>query len=125
MSASLHRRLSWFGTVLGAFLAVSGSLAATAENAATPRVLIIGDSISIGYTPKVRELLAGKADVQHSPGNAAHTWNGMRSWMAGWVRASGTSSTSTGACTISSFSKMASSIFQANACPPHRNTRPI
>jgi acyl-CoA thioesterase-1 len=31
-----------------------------------PRVLIIGDSISIGYTPRVRKLLDGKANV-HRP----------------------------------------------------------
>jgi acyl-CoA thioesterase-1 len=31
-----------------------------------PRVLIIGDSISIGYTPRVRTLLKGKANV-HRP----------------------------------------------------------
>ena len=31
-----------------------------------PRVLIIGDSISIGYTPRVRKLLKGKANV-HRP----------------------------------------------------------
>lgn len=31
-----------------------------------PRVLIIGDSISIGYTPPVRRLLSGKANV-HRP----------------------------------------------------------
>ena len=31
-----------------------------------PRVLIIGDSISIGYTPRVRKLLQGKANV-HRP----------------------------------------------------------
>ena len=44
---------------------------------ALPRVLIIGDSISIGYTPPLRELLAGQAEVTHNPGNAAHTWNGL------------------------------------------------
>ena len=31
-----------------------------------PRVLILGDSISIGYTPRVRKLLDGKANV-HRP----------------------------------------------------------
>ena len=31
-----------------------------------PRVLIIGDSISIGYTPRVRKLLDGKANI-HRP----------------------------------------------------------
>ena len=29
------------------------------DNSALPRVLIIGDSISIGYTPRVRKLLKG------------------------------------------------------------------
>ncbi len=33
---------------------------------ALPRVLILGDSISIGYTPRVRKLLKGKANV-HRP----------------------------------------------------------
>lgn len=42
-----------------------------------PRVLLIGDSISIGYTPVVRELLAGKADVQRIPGNGGPTINGL------------------------------------------------
>lgn len=42
-----------------------------------PRVLIIGDSISIGYFPPMKELLAGKADVYHNPGNAQHTAYGL------------------------------------------------
>jgi len=33
------------------------------SNQVVPNVLIIGDSISIGYTPFVKELLAGKANV--------------------------------------------------------------
>ena len=36
------------------------------DNPALPRVLIIGDSISIGYTARVRKLLNGKANV-HRP----------------------------------------------------------
>lgn len=44
---------------------------------AMPRVLLIGDSISIGYTPFVRELLAGVAVVHHNPGNAGHTGRGL------------------------------------------------
>lgn len=43
----------------------------------TAQVLVIGDSISIGYTPAVTTLLAGKADVKHHAGNAAHTNNGV------------------------------------------------
>jgi len=41
------------------------------------QVLVIGDSISIGYTPAMTTLLAGKADVKHHAGNAAHTNNGV------------------------------------------------
>ena len=43
-----------------------------------PRILIIGDSISIGYTPFVKKDLANKADVFHNPGNAQHTGNGLK-----------------------------------------------
>jgi acyl-CoA thioesterase-1 len=44
---------------------------------ALPKVLIIGDSISIGYTPPVTALLKGRATVAHNPGNAAHSANGL------------------------------------------------
>ncbi|MEM7233869.1 MAG: SGNH/GDSL hydrolase family protein, partial [Planctomycetota bacterium] len=42
-----------------------------------PRVLLIGDSISIGYTPATKELLKGVAEVQRVPGNAGHTGMGI------------------------------------------------
>jgi len=42
-----------------------------------PRVLLIGDSISIGYTKPTRQLLAGKAEVHRVPGNAGHTGMGL------------------------------------------------
>ena len=42
-----------------------------------PRVLIIGDSISIGYTVPVRKLLEGKANVHRIPTNGGHTKNGV------------------------------------------------
>ena len=42
-----------------------------------PRVLIVGDSISIGYTPSVRELLKGKANVHRIPENGGPTTNGL------------------------------------------------
>jgi acyl-CoA thioesterase-1 len=42
-----------------------------------PRVLLIGDSISIGYTLPVRTLLAGKANVHRINGNAGPTSNGV------------------------------------------------
>lgn len=43
-----------------------------------PQVLIIGDSISIGYFKPTQALLKGKAIVVHNPGNAAHTANGLK-----------------------------------------------
>ncbi len=54
-----------------------------------PNVLLIGDSISIGYTIDVRKLLKGKADIFRIPSNgkfAAHgaqnidKWLGDRKW---------------------------------------------
>jgi len=43
-----------------------------------PRVLIIGDSISIGYTQPVRKCLAGKANVHRIPANGSHTGTGLQ-----------------------------------------------
>ncbi len=51
-----------------------------------PRVLIIGDSISIGYTPLVAKLLAGQASVDHNPGNAQDSANvlaNLPEWLTG------------------------------------------
>ena len=51
-----------------------------------PRVLLIGDSISIGYTLDVRELLEGKANVHRIRTNGGPTINGttqIDSWLAG------------------------------------------
>jgi lysophospholipase L1-like esterase len=42
-----------------------------------PRVLIIGDSISMGYTEPVKKLLAGKADVQRIVENGGPSSNGV------------------------------------------------
>jgi lysophospholipase L1-like esterase len=47
------------------------------EEQSLPRVLIIGDSISIGYTPAVRELLKGKANILRIPGNGSSTSHGL------------------------------------------------
>jgi lysophospholipase L1-like esterase len=43
-----------------------------------PRVLIIGDSISMGYTIPVRQLLAGKANVHRPPANCGDTARGLK-----------------------------------------------
>jgi acyl-CoA thioesterase-1 len=72
----------------GLLLAAAGVQAAPATNAAAkavaevpglPRVLIIGDSISIGYTPFVKELFNGRANIIHAPGNNASTVVGLSS----------------------------------------------
>lgn len=48
------------------------------DDPALPRVLLIGDSISIGYTVDVRELLKGKANVHRIPVNGGPTTNGLK-----------------------------------------------
>lgn len=42
------------------------------------KVLIIGDSISLGYFPHVRDALQNEAEVTHNPGNAQHTGTGLQ-----------------------------------------------
>jgi len=42
-----------------------------------PRVLLLGDSISIGYTLDVRRLLKGKANVHRPPENCRHSGFGL------------------------------------------------
>lgn len=51
-----------------------------------PRVLLIGDSISMGYTLPVRKLLEGKANVHRIPANGGPTKNGVaniQKWLGG------------------------------------------
>ena len=51
-----------------------------------PRVLLIGDSISIGYTPHVVAILKGRVEVSHHKGNAQHTGTGLKMldrWIGG------------------------------------------
>jgi lysophospholipase L1-like esterase len=52
--------------------------------AGLPRVLLIGDSISMGYTLPVRELLKGKANVHRPSSNCSSTGNGLNSLKA-WL----------------------------------------
>ena len=42
-----------------------------------PDVLIIGDSISLGYTPHVIAMMQDEANVVHNTGNAQHTGSGL------------------------------------------------
>jgi len=43
-----------------------------------PRVLLIGDSVSRGYTQAVRRALAGKANVHRAPANCGPTATGLK-----------------------------------------------
>ena len=55
------------------------SLAPIQEDPALPRVLLIGDSISMGYTLPVRDLLKGKANLLRIPENGGPTTRGVQS----------------------------------------------
>jgi acyl-CoA thioesterase-1 len=57
--------------------AANPAMAAVTDNAQLPRVLLIGDSISVGYTLPTRELLAGVANVHRIPENGGPTTNGL------------------------------------------------
>lgn len=53
------------------------ALAPIQDKPGLPRVLIIGDSISIGYTLPTRALLESKANVHRIPQNGGPTTNGL------------------------------------------------
>jgi hypothetical protein len=53
-------------------------LAQVPDVAGLPRVLLLGDSISMAYTPKVRAALAGKANVHRPPENCFDSANGVK-----------------------------------------------
>jgi acyl-CoA thioesterase-1 len=65
---------------------VDPAFAEVQDDPALPRVLLIGDSISIGYTVATRELLAGKANVHRIPTNGGPTTNGLKNFDA-WLGA--------------------------------------
>lgn len=60
------------------------------EEPGLPRALLIGDSISLGYTTRVQDLLRGKVNVWRVPVNAGSTENGLAnldawlSWRDHW-----------------------------------------
>ena len=67
----------------------SNAFANPQDDPSRPNVLLIGDSISIGYTVAVRKLLQGKADVFRIPTNGRYSsyglqniekWLGQRKW---------------------------------------------
>ncbi|MBL9117790.1 MAG: SGNH/GDSL hydrolase family protein [Verrucomicrobiaceae bacterium] len=64
--------------------AKNNAMKAPKDDPGLPRVLLIGDSISIGYTLPVRDLLKGKANVHRIPQNGGATEVGldkMKSWL--------------------------------------------
>lgn len=60
------------------------TLAPIQDVAGLPRVLLIGDSISMGYTLPTRKLLEGKANVHRIPTNGGPTKNGVAN-IAKWL----------------------------------------
>ena len=60
------------------------AMAPIQDVAGLPRVLLIGDSISIGYTVATRKLLEGKANVHRIPTNGGPTKNGVGN-IAKWL----------------------------------------
>lgn len=48
------------------------------DDPALPRVLLIGDSVSRGYTLPVRQALKGKANVHRAPANCGPTATGLK-----------------------------------------------
>ena len=60
------------------------SLAKVEDVASLPRVLLIGDSISMGYTLDVRAVLKGKANVHRIPSNGGPTTNGLK-YIKDWL----------------------------------------
>ena len=55
------------------------------DDPALPRVLLIGDSVSRGYTAAVRKALGGKANVHRAPANCGPTASGIKhidAWLA-------------------------------------------
>jgi lysophospholipase L1-like esterase len=62
------------------------SLAAITDEPGLPRVLLIGDSISMGYTLPTRELLKGKANLHRIPRNGGSTKDGLQ-FIDAWLGA--------------------------------------
>jgi lysophospholipase L1-like esterase len=92
IAMNFHMKLPIYLSILISFCAADGlpaqqkaapkkapnpSLAPVQDVAGLPRVLLIGDSISMGYTLPVRKLLAGKANVHRIPQNGGPTKNGV------------------------------------------------
>jgi acyl-CoA thioesterase-1 len=74
------------GFALNAQTPPDPSMTPVQDDPALPRVLLIGDSISMGYTIPVRKLLEGKANVHRILTNGGPTSNGVgkiEDWVGG------------------------------------------
>jgi len=78
------QRLSWpitrdlrTTTTTGSRTTPQASVVAIEDQPGLPRVLLIGDSVSMGYTIPTRELLAGKANLHRIPANGGATKIGL------------------------------------------------
>ena len=81
----MTKRRAFLKTTLLGATALSLPLGTFATEVDLPNVLIIGDSISMGYTPIVKSLLEGKANVTRPNGNCQGTKHGVvniDSWLS-------------------------------------------
>lgn len=84
MQSLLGTELFYAAVVAAVLSAGSGAVADTepskqaSRDANLPKVLIIGDSISIGYTEPVKRLLRGRADVRRVNANCGPTQYGLQ-----------------------------------------------
>ena len=79
-----RRVFLWLGLICLAIGSQSSRGAEPVAAKALPKVLIIGDSISLGYTPVVKEMLAGQAEVLRPATNCQHSGFGaanVRQWV--------------------------------------------
>ena len=66
-----------FLAIIASAQTAANPFASVQDDPKLPRVLIIGDSISIGYTIPVRQLLKGKANVHRIPVNGEYSAYGL------------------------------------------------
>lgn len=80
LGISLACLVFWFliGVAMQQTIAVLLPLEPIEDQPNLPRVLLIGDSISIGYTLNVRQLLSGQANVHRANTNCGSTIKGLR-----------------------------------------------
>jgi len=84
IAALLNRKMNEGETVADSDVPKNPAVAPIQDVPGLPRVLLIGDSISIGYTLQVRELLKGKANLHRIPVNGGATEVGLEN-MSGWL----------------------------------------